>query len=97
MRVVAVSRDLMDRSKLTAALPDVHVVSSPSQLGDADVVLVDLSIVGALDAAVGSGARVVAYGSHVDEDLLDRARAQGAEALPRSVFFRRLKAGDLLD
>jgi hypothetical protein len=31
---------------------------------------------------------VIAYGSHVDDEVFARARAAGIEALPRSRFFR---------
>lgn len=101
-RVVAVSRDLMDRSKLSAALPDATLVRSPAELTDAgpgggDVVIVDLSIAGALDAALATGATVVAYGSHVDDRTLADARELGADAMPRSLFFRRLGERTLFD
>jgi hypothetical protein len=39
-------------------------------------------------------ARVIAFGSHVNEEQLAAATAAGVEALPRSVFFRRLANGD---
>jgi hypothetical protein len=96
MKVVAVTTDLMDRSKITGALDSVRIVRPGADLAGADVVLVDLSLAGALQAAVASGARVVAYGSHVDDDALTAARAAGAEAMPRSVFFKRLASGSLL-
>lgn len=58
------------------------------------MVLLDLSRPGALDgvtAAIGLGARVIAFGSHVDVDVLDAARAAGCDqVLARSVFFGRL-------
>ena len=72
-------------------------VGSPDALvglAGVSVVLVDLSKRGALDALpaiVASGTRVIAYGSHVDRDLLDAARAAGVDdVLPRSAFFTRL-------
>jgi hypothetical protein len=97
VRVVAITTELMDRSKITGALPGVRVVRPGADIGAADVVLVDLALAGALEHAVGSGARVLAYGSHVDEATLAAARAAGAEAMPRSLFFRRLSDGTLLD
>jgi hypothetical protein len=96
MTVVAITRDLMDRSKITGAIDDVRVVGPGGDLAGATVVLVDLGLPGALDAASASGARVIAYGSHVDEETLASARAAGAEAMPRSVFFRRLGEGTLV-
>ncbi len=102
MRVAAATPDLMDRSRITnalATLADVEVVfvATPDALvglAGVSAVFVDLSKRGALEALpaiVASGARVVAYGSHVDRGLLEAARAAGVdEVLPRSAFFTRL-------
>lgn len=97
MTVYAISNDLMDGSKLRAGLVDVVVVRAGVDLDGATMVTVDLRVAGGLEAALGTGARVIAYGSHVDEDALAAATAAGAQALPRSVFFRRLRDGTLLD
>ena len=96
MTVVAITKDLMDRSKITGAIADVRVVGPAGDLAEATVVIVDLGLPGALEAATASGARVIAYGSHVEESTLAAARSAGAEAMPRSVFFRRLGEGTLL-
>jgi hypothetical protein len=98
VRVVAYVPDLMDRSKVSAAVPDVAFAATPAALAEAadgaGVVVVDLGrpeVLDVLPAVVGTGARVVAFGSHVDRDTLDAARAAGcAEVLPRSRFFRDL-------
>ena len=74
--VVAITADLMDRSKITGAIEGVRVVRSGADLA--------------------TGARVLAYGSHVDSATLEAAKTAGAEAMPRSVFFRRLTEGTLL-
>jgi hypothetical protein len=102
--VAAYTPDLMDRSKISAAFPDCRFVASPEALvglAATDVVLVDLSKKGVLDALgaiVAGGARVVAYGSHVDKALLAAASDAGCtEVLPRSQFFTRLSSGELLD
>lgn len=95
-KVVAVTADLMDRSKITGAIEGVRVVRSGADLGTPDVVIVDLAIAGALDQALATGARVLAYGSHVDSANLEAAKEAGAEAMPRSLFFRRLTEGALL-
>ena len=99
-RVVAYVPDLMDRSKLLAVVPGARIVRAPAELGPLDTaatVVVDLSRPGALDlvdTAVTAGARVLAFGSHVDRVLLDAAAARGAQVLARSAFFSRL--GELL-
>ena len=95
--VAAFTPDLMDRSKISAALRAVaaevrFAAAAEALVGLAvDVVIVDLSKRGALDVladVVAGGARVVAYGSHVDKRLLEAATAAGcAEVLPRSRFF----------
>jgi DNA-binding NarL/FixJ family response regulator len=87
-RIVALTTDLMDRSKLSAAIPGVQFGSADG----ADVVIVDLGrgaqSVAALRAA-HPAARIVCYGPHVDDVSADAARAAGADAvLPRSKFFR---------
>jgi hypothetical protein len=98
VRVAAITRDLMDRSKIVAAVEDVTVAGSAgADLGEPDVVLVDLHVAGAVEAALATGARVLGYGSHVDEETLAAARQLGAEVMARSVFFRRLSDGTLLD
>ena len=95
MTVVAYVPDLMDRSKVSAAAPEVRFVATPAALPEAaagaTVVVVDLGRAGVVDvlpAVVATGARVVAFGSHVDRGTLDAARAGGCtEVLPRSRFF----------
>jgi hypothetical protein len=92
--IVAYVPDLMDRSKLTATVAGVAFVASPAELvaSDAEVVVVDLSRPGVLDVLPElTGRRVIGFGSHVDRELLDRARAAGcSEVLARSAFFARL-------
>ncbi len=102
MRVVVLAVDLIDRSKISAAYPDAVFVRSAPKLVEhastASLVIVDLARLGDstvlhdLDATI-RGARIVAYGSHVNDAEFAAAKAAGAEALPRSVFFRRLESG----
>lgn len=101
--VVALSVDLMDRSKLSGALDGLRMVRSLAAALDVvdatTVALVDLSRVddpADLGPLVQAAERVIAYGSHVDDDVLAAATQAGAEALPRSVFFRRLGDGSLI-
>ncbi|MDP9019511.1 MAG: hypothetical protein M3N25_01700 [Actinomycetota bacterium] len=97
MGVVAYVPDLMDRSKLAAAVPDVAFVGRPGALAPAasgaDVVVVDLDRPGVLDVladVVAAGARVVGFAAHVDATTLEAATARGCRAVPRSRFFRSL-------
>jgi len=86
----------MDRSRLGALGAAVQFVTAIDGLGAAgkgDVVIVDLGRPGALDAAASAverGARAVGFASHVDDALLQAAKAAGVEAHPRSRFFSRL-------
>lgn len=92
MQIVALVGDLMDRSRITAALPDATFSSDPAATAGADVVVIDLGR--RADAvttvrAVAPDAWIVAFGSHVDEELLATAAADGADrVLPRSRFFQ---------
>lgn len=92
MRIAALSRDLLDRSRLTNALGDVQFATDAHGCATADVVVVDLAhfaaTIPALRVAV-PGARIVGYGPHVDTETLSSALKLGADdALPRSRFFR---------
>ena len=91
MKICAYVVDLMDRSKFPA---ETTFVRRGDQLdAEADVIVVDLSRPDALEAvaalrAGSSAARIVAYGSHVERDLLASAQAAGCDSvLARSAFF----------
>ena len=111
--VVALSADLIDRSKISAAFPDAIIVRSVVKLSDAVttnavttnavttsvgtarlLVFVDLGRVEDVTVLQELGGHIIGFGSHVNEEQLAAARAVGMEALPRSVFFRRLENGD---
>jgi hypothetical protein len=88
--IVALVPDLADRSRIEAAVGGVTFVRSLAEVGEPDVLIVDLS---RLDGLPSTGAkRVIGFGSHVDAETLDRARAAGIEAMPRSRFFRDIAA-----
>jgi DNA-binding NarL/FixJ family response regulator len=90
--ICALVSDLMDRSRVSAAVPDVRFASTPSDCVGADVVVVDVGGHGRSIAEVRSllpDARIVAFGRHDDPAALRTAEAAGADvALPRSRFFR---------
>ena len=96
-RVAAYVPDLMDRSKVAAAAPGTVFVARAADLAgvEADLVVVDLGRPGVLDVIPALGGRVVGFGSHVDREVLDAARAAGCDqVLARSAFFSRL--GEIL-
>lgn len=105
-RVMAYVPDLMDRSRLSAVPGiDLRYVGAPEELVSLasgwvpDAVVVDLGRPGVIDAlrAGGIPGRIIGFGSHVDTETLEAARAAGChEVLPRSRFFAdpgRLLAG----
>jgi hypothetical protein len=96
VRVCALVSDLMDRSKISAAVSDVEFVRTADACADADVVVVDLARFGDQVVAVRAAAptaRLVCFGPHVDEDGAAAANAAGADrVLPRSQFFRDVAA-----
>jgi hypothetical protein len=82
--------DLMDKSKVQAAFPDATFARRVEALSDASLVIVDLGRDGAIEAVKNFEGRIVGFASHVDEILLEQAKDVGIEAIPRSLFFRRL-------
>ena len=95
---VAYAPDLLDRSKFANVAELVHVtnpvaIDDIAELGPGDVVAVDLSRAGALDAgarAAARGATVYGFASHVDTDTMQAARDSGVTAMARSAFFGRI-------
>jgi hypothetical protein len=82
----------MDRSRISGALDGVEFARTADGCAGADVVVVDLARDAALVGpvrAVAPEARIVAFGPHVDTDVLDQATRDGADVvLPRSRFFQ---------
>jgi hypothetical protein len=92
--VLVFAPDLMDRSRISGALPQARFVATVEQLAQAgpdSIVLVDLHRPGVLAALPSILGSVIGFASHVDDDLLRAGRDAGcSEVLPRSRFFRRL-------
>ncbi|MFT7645707.1 MAG: hypothetical protein ACI8Y4_000439 [Candidatus Poriferisodalaceae bacterium] len=95
-RIDAFVPDLMDRSRFGNRANLVKLADLSAST--ADLVLVDLrpaEVLGSLPTGAG---RVIGFAPHVDDELLAAASEAGCdEALPRSLFFRRLPellAGD---
>ena len=92
-RVLVVTRDLMFRSKLRAVVAAAGgtVVADD---GECDLAVIELETAGVeqrIQAFVGRGVRVLAFGSHVKVEELRRARALGAEAVANSQVEGRLR------
>jgi hypothetical protein len=91
--VVALVGDLMDRSRITAAVPGAVFARTPTAAAEhgAAVVVVDIARHGGAVAALRAAlpdARIVCFGPHVDEGSAAAARAAGATSvLARSRFF----------
>ena len=92
MRICALVVDLMDRSRISAAVPDAQFVRDAAACAGAEVVVIDLARSGNHVRAVRESvptARIVCFGPHVDEDGAGTALAAGADVvLPRSRFFK---------
>jgi hypothetical protein len=92
--VIVFAPDLMDRSRISAAVPRARFVSAVAELSSAppaSLVVVDLARAGVLEMIPTLSAAVVGFASHVDEALIEAGRAAGCvEVLPRSRFFRRI-------
>ena len=86
--------DLMDRSRIAAAVPHARFVRTVDELSAspvASLVVVDLGRPGVLATIADIAAPVIGFASHVDEALIQAGRDAGCvEVLPRSRFFRRL-------
>jgi|CXWL01.1.fsa_nt_gi hypothetical protein len=95
VRVVALVNDLMDRSRISSAIPNVVFVRSVGEIDNADVVVIDIARGAEFVTAArvsAPGARIVAFGPHVDVDTMDLARSAGAdEVFARSKFFRHVR------
>jgi hypothetical protein len=92
MQVVALVPDVMDRSRIAAAVPDVEFATAAHACAHADIVIIDLAR-RADDVLVvrhhAPSARIIAFGPHVDSASFETAHEAGADVvLPRSRFFR---------
>ena len=88
-RIAAYVPNLMDRSRFGDS---VQILQSIEELEsvDADLVFVDLSRPQILKH-LPLQSQVVGFAPHIDTETLDAAKAAGcSEALPRSIFFKRL-------
>jgi DNA-binding response OmpR family regulator len=100
VKVLGCIRDLMFSTRVRDAARqaghDCQIVTRAADvagnLTGADLVLIDLMVPGG-GAAAAAGVPVVAYGEHVQADVLQAGRDAGAdEVFTRSEFTRRLAA-----
>ncbi len=96
-RIVALVTDIMDRSRVSAALgSDVEFARSATAAAGADIVIIDLARFAAEVSAVRSAAphaTLIAFGPHVDDETLAAAHAAGSDlVMARSRFFRDVAA-----
>ena len=88
-QIVAYVPNLKDRGRFGDSVQFVQSVEELQSV-DADLVFVDLSRSQVLKH-LPSQSQVIGFAPHVDTETLDAAKAAGcAEALPRSIFFKRL-------
>jgi CheY-like chemotaxis protein len=106
VKVLGCIRDLMFSTRVRDAARqhghECQIVTKAADVADnlpgADLVVIDLMVMGggaleAVAAAAAAGVPVVAYGEHVQADVLQAGRDAGAdEVFKRSEFTRRLEA-----
>jgi hypothetical protein len=92
--MVAYVPDLMDRSKVASAAGGADVIfvptaaALPAAAAGADLVVVDLSRPGVLEALPAITAPTIGFGRHDDRERLAAATAAGCDrVLARSAFF----------
>lgn len=93
-RVLLLTRDLMFRSKLRGVVTTAGGEVTRAAV-EADLIVVELESERWEDhvrEGVASGKSVLAFGSHVNVELLRAARALGADAVPNSQVEARLAA-----
>ena len=96
-RVLLATRDLLFRSKLGAVVAAADAEVSRDEAA-CDLAVLELAGAGATERIaelVRRGTPVLAYGSHVQVELLRAAREAGATAVPNSQVEERLR--DLLN
>ena len=88
-RIAAYVPNLMDRSRFASHVEMLQTLDDLESV-NADLVLIDASNPEVLEY-LPAGPQIIAFASHVSVEILDLAKAAGcADALPRSVFFKRL-------
>jgi hypothetical protein len=83
--VLVVTRDLFFRGKLEGLIKSAGARVAAGE--PAALAVVELGSAAALERVrelAAAGMRVIAFGSHVDADVLRAAREAGAEAVPNS-------------
>jgi hypothetical protein len=98
--IAALVRDLMFASRVRGAAPAAAVTQRAEELPglvgpETRLVIVELETEGGLEQIQrvkerAPGARLVAFGPHVQEEKLEAARGAGAEVMPRGQFVKRL-------
>ncbi len=90
-KLVVITNNLMDASKIQASVPDAEAVRSLDSptVARAGLILLDLETGLDPTKVVAIGPPVIAYGPHLDAAALEAAVASGCQdALPRSKLFQ---------
>ena len=88
-RIAAYVPNLMDRSRFASHVEMLQTFDDLESV-NADLVLIDVSNPEVLQY-LPAGLQIIAFAPHVNAEILDQATAAGCvDALPRSVFFKRL-------
>ena len=88
-RIAAYVPNLMDRSRFASHVEMLQTLDDLESV-NADLVLSDVSNPEVLQY-LPARLQIIAFAPHVNAEILDQAKAAGCvDALPRSVFFKRL-------
>ena len=88
-RIAAYVPNLMDRRRFASHDEMLQTLDDLESV-NADLVLIDVSTPEVLQY-LPAGLQIIAFAPHVNAEILDQAKAAGCvDALPRSVFFKRL-------
>lgn len=94
MTIYAFVPDLMDKSRFKPVAGEkvfVKRAEDLKQAGAQDTAVADISRPGAFEAVAQlEGPRRVAFVSHIDDQAIAKAKAEGVEVFPRSRFFSRI-------
>ena len=90
--IAVFTKDLLFKSriKMMTKEPILFFTEPIKYPSDARLIIVDLSMPGAIDLIKSTHIKRIAYGPHMQTELLSQARGAGAEAMPRSAFVTRL-------
>ena len=86
------TKDLLFKSRIKSLTNEqIHFFTDPAKYpSDARLIIVDLSMPGSLALLASTNIKRIAYGPHVQAELLAKAEETGAQVMVRSEFVQHL-------